>query len=165
MKLTKEQLIELISYIDEATLIDDSDREIQKHKQSDLYYSKRHIPGEHDYWHYKRIKNNLTDFIGSLTNRNVEDMTALHRIKYYIGDGNKPHTDQSDYTIVIILNSDCKGGQLILNNIPQLDFNQTGDYIMYNGGLERHSVTPITEGTREVLVAWYKNSNRNKSLL
>ena len=165
MKLTEEQLTELISYIDESTLIDDEDREIQKQKQSALYYSNRFVASTHETWHYKRIKNKLTDFIGNLTNRNVEDMTALHKLKYYTGGGNKPHTDISDYTIVIILKSDCKGGQLILNDIPQLDFNQTGDYIMYNGGLERHSVTPITEGTREVLVAWYNNPIRNKSLM
>ena len=165
MKLTEEQLTELISYVNDAPLLDSNDVAIQKHEQPALYYSNTFVTSTHDTWHYKRIKNNLTDFIGKLTGRSVDEMTALHKLKYYAGSKNKPHTDLADYTIVIILNSDCIGGQLILNDIPQLDFNQTGDYIMYNGGKERHSVTEITEGTREVLVAWYKNSNLNKSLL
>jgi hypothetical protein len=159
MKLTTSELLKLKEYLNSAPTLTEGEREQFKTTNPGLYNTAYFAKGDHKVVHYKRQDNNLTKFIGKLSGGKVIDMTALHKVTYYPGPGNKPHVDNADRTIVIILNSNCTGGEFILNGIKQDNFYNEGDYIVYNGGVEEHSVTPITEGVREVLVAWYKKTH------
>jgi hypothetical protein len=158
MNLSTFELFQLKEYIKVAPTLTEGEREQFKITNPGLYNTAYFSKGDHKVVHYKRQDNNLTRFIGKLSGGKVVDMTALHKVTYYLGPGNKPHVDNADRTIVIILNSKCTGGEFILNRIKQDNFYKEGDYIVYNGGIEEHSVTPITEGVREVLVAWYKKT-------
>jgi hypothetical protein len=159
MKLDHSEFSQLLEYIDTSPTLTEGEREQFKITNPGLYNTSYFAKGKHNVTHYKRQDNRLTQFLQKLTGRKVQDMTALHTITYYPGPGNKPHVDNSDKTIVIILESDCKGGEFILNGIEQDEFYTARDYTIYNGGLEEHSVNPITEGTRKVLVAWYKETH------
>lgn len=158
MNLSSSELTQLKEYVRLAPILSEGEREQFKYSNPGLYNTSYFAKGVHKVVHFKRQNNSLTDFLEKLSGGKLEDMTALHKVTYFTGPGNKPHVDNADKTIVIILNSDCTGGEFILNGVKQDNFYNEGDYIVYNGGIEEHSVTPITEGVREVLVAWYKKT-------
>lgn len=84
-----------------------------------------------------------------------ETPLTIHTFKYHVGAYSKKHRDTNSYnTFVIILEDDFKGGDFYLND-KLTKFGKRGDVANYIGHEERHSVTPITEGIRTVLVVWY----------
>ena len=106
--------------------------------------------------YYSRKKSPLTDFIDKLSGRDYTDMNSLHKVTYFSGNGIKPHTDNSDCTLVLILNrSHTAGGEFLMNGVEQPNFTNPGDYIIYDGGITVHEVLPVLGGDREVLVATY----------
>lgn len=156
MRLSLQQLADLKNILETAPRTKGKEEYILKTSNPGLGNTSFFAEGEHTVVHYSRVKNTLTDFIDKLTGRHVSEMTALHSGVYFKGTGNKKHVDNSDTTIVIILDMNCEGGEFLLNGVEQKNFNKSGDYIIYNGGRDEHEVLPILEGTREVLVAWYK---------
>lgn len=86
--------------------------------------------------------------------KNVTPLT-IHTFKYHVGAYSKRHRDTNSYnTFVIILEDNFKGGDFYLND-KLTKFGKRGDVANYIGHEERHSVTPIREGVRTVLVVWY----------
>ena len=93
----------------------------------------------------------LSDILGI---KNIIPIT-IHTFNYNVGAYSNRHRDtNSADTFVIILEDDFKGGDFYLND-KLTEFRKRGDVANYMGHEERHSVTPITEGVRTVLVVWY----------
>jgi len=81
---------------------------------------------------------------------------------YNPGEQLKLHTDsRSEFTIVVNLNNDFKGGRFKLNKeVLTLGI---GDVVSFNGELIKHGVETVTEGTRYSLNYWFTNQpNRIK---
>ena len=92
---------------------------------------------------------------------NTEYITNVHYINYGIGKEAKPHVDtgSSIRTYIIMLSDNFEGGDFYLDN--QLIPINLGEMIEFNADMV-HSVSKVTNGNREVLVAWVKKSNKNK---
>ena len=156
MKLTEAELSRLKIILETAPIVEGKEKYELKKKNPGLHNTSFFASGKHTVTHYSKVHNELTSFINRLTGRDTSEMTALHKGTYYVGPGNKKHVDNSDLTIVILLDINCKGGEFLLNGELLNNFSKPGDYVIYNGGRDEHEVLPITEGTREVLVSWYK---------
>ena len=73
---------------------------------------------------------------------------------YSTGEQLKLHTDsRSEFTIVVNLNSNFKGGRFKINN--ELLKLGSGDAVSFNGELIQHGVETVTEGTRYSLNYWF----------
>lgn len=93
-----------------------------------------------------------------------EYIANIHYINYLVGEEAKPHTDKlaSLRTYIILLNDTFKGGDFYLKN-EHIPFTM-GEVLEFPGE-EIHSVKPIEEGNREVLVVWVKLSQKNSKTL
>ena len=92
----------------------------------------------------------------SLTGRNAKDLLSIHTITTFKGAEVYPHKDTSSaISLSLILEDKFKGGDFYLNN-NYVDIKKAGDYLVFNGRKDSHKVTPITEGSRKVLIAFYK---------
>ncbi len=100
----------------------------------------------------------LSDILGI---ENIIPIT-IHTFNYNVGAYSNRHRDtNSADTFVIILEDEYEGGDFYLND-ELTQFRNRGDVARYNGSVSPHEVTPITKGTRTVLVVWYP---RKESLI
>lgn len=113
--------------------------------------------------HYSTKNEKLNNIINGLTNRETKDIIALHTIESVPPCETKSHADShSVCTLNILLEDDFEGGEFYLNNKKYDGLRERGDYVVYNGGKERHSVSKITKGVRKSLIVWY---GKNKELI
>ena len=64
-----------------------------------------------------------------------------------------------------MLENNSEGGDFLFNK-EKIQFKETGEYLLYNGGETLHEVTEIISGNRDVLVIWYRdNTNNTKSII
>lgn len=117
------------------------------------------VKGKHKVINYTLKDIKLNKYLTELTGEPSEDLITIHKATYFKGPGNKEHVDFSDCTLVIMLDHNCIGGDFIFNK-NLIEFRNTGQYLIYNGGKELHSVTEITQGSREVLVVWYRKTSK-----
>jgi len=108
---------------------------------------------EHEYYDITNDDTNkkLANILG------IENTTpiTIHTLIYNQGAVLKKHRDtNSADTFVIILEDNFEGGVFYLNEQPT-KFKKRGDVARYHGDIDFHSLTPITKGTRKVLVVWY----------
>ena len=96
----------------------------------------------------------LTDFFKEEFNIIQNSIVSIHVNEYEEGDECLPHRDSnSEDTILILLNSCDKGGDLLLEN-KSIGLNEEGYYVSYNGGNVTHGVTKVEKGFRKTLVVW-----------
>jgi hypothetical protein len=97
-------------------------------------------------------------------NDESEYISNVHYIKYIVGEGAKPHTDNSisDKSYILLLNDEFEGGEFYLDNKP-IKFKK-GDLLEFDGHL-LHEVKEITKGYREVLVIFSKKKLKVKKTL
>jgi hypothetical protein len=93
-----------------------------------------------------------------------EYIANIHYINYGVDDEAKPHVDTnaSIRTYIIMLNDKFEGGEFYLQN--KLVPFKMGDMIEFDAN-KLHSVKPIKNGNREVLVIWIKWNKKNKKSL
>lgn len=109
-----------------------------------------------DLVHYPTTNSKLNILLESLTGRNAKDLLSIHTITTFKGAEVYPHKDTSSaISLSLILEDKFKGGDFYLNN-NYVDIKKAGDYLVFNGRKDSHKVTPITEGSRKVLIAFYK---------
>ena len=66
------------------------------------------------------------------------------------------HTDKySEITLNILLEDDCEGGYLYIEGKKIEEYEKKGDYVIYEGRKQKHSVTPIIKGKRKALIVWF----------
>jgi len=98
----------------------------------------------------------LSDILGI---ENIIPIT-IHTFNYNVGAYSNRHRDtNSADTFVIILEDEYEGGDFYLND-ELTQFRNRGDVASYVGRECLHSVTPITKGSRKVLVVWYTNEKK-----
>lgn len=97
-------------------------------------------------------------------NDESEYISNVHHIKYVVGEGAKPHTDDSisDKSYILLLDDKFEGGEFYLDN-KHIKF-EKGDLLEFQGHL-LHEVKEITQGQREVLVIFSKKKSKLKKTL
>jgi predicted 2-oxoglutarate/Fe(II)-dependent dioxygenase YbiX len=113
---------------------------------------------EHEYYDITNEDTNkkLASILG------IENATpiTIHIFTYHVGAEMVEHYDTNSYdTFVIILEDKFEGGVFYLNG-KHTEFKKRGDVARYNGSASPHEVTPITNGTRKVLVVWYPKKEK-----
>lgn len=106
--------------------------------------------------HYSTKNEKLNSIIKNLTNEETDNIIAFHTIESHPPAETKPHVDLRSYlTMNILLEDDFEGGDFYLNNKKYDGLKEKGEYILYKGNKEIHSVSKITKGIRKSLIVWY----------
>lgn len=115
--------------------------------------------------HYSLTNEKLNKIISAVTKRKTEDIIALHTIESLPPSKTLPHVDTTSVcTLNILLEDNFEGGKFYLNGKVHNGLNKKGEYIIYNGSKDKHSVSEVTKGVRKSLVVWYKHSGKKTIL-
>ena len=124
-------------------------------------------------------KNTITDsellFLKKYTTDvyTVNDITSIHIGKYEEGDFLENHIDErlvnsnnklNAITLIFLINPAEIGGLLFLDGID-IELNNPGDYVIFDGQKTYHEVTKVEKGIREVLIVWLIKKNKNEKKL
>jgi len=165
MKLTNEELVELKNILSSTPSATDTELQLLKKRAPGVYHSDTFGKGEYGIEYYTLKHKPLNNFLFKITNYDSDYLTTLHKIHYIKGSKVTEHVDYSDLTCVIMLENNSEGGDFLFNK-EKIQFKETGEYLLYNGGETLHEVTEIISGNRDVLVIWYRNNTSNtKSII
>jgi hypothetical protein len=157
MKLSKEILDELIYELEKTPLVNEQEWK-KRIRFNDAF---RRIIKFDDYSdtttvHYSFRNENLNKILTKISKRDIKDALTLHTVEAQPPQTSIEHTDKASYlTLNILLEDNFEGGYLYINGKKINDYKNRGDYIMYNGCEEPHSVSPIIKGKRKSLIVWY----------
>ena len=157
MKLSTNQLNTLKSILSETPIANKDELQLLKSRAPGVFHSNTYGRGSYDIKYYTLKFKPLNDFLYKITNWEPKYLTTLHEIKSTVGSRVAEHVDYSDLTCVIMLDNNSEGGDFIYNK-EKIEFKETGEYILYNGGETLHEVTEIHSGNRNVLVIWYRKN-------
>lgn len=163
MKLSKQQLAELISIIESTPTANEKEMEELRVNAPGVYNNKKWLSANSITFYSLKHKP-LNNFVRRLTNYDEETLTSIHKIHYGKGSKITEHTDFSDLTCVIILANNSEGGDFIMNG-KKVKFKEEGEYMVYNGKKTLHEVTEITNGDRVVLAFFHRDNKINKKKL
>lgn len=155
-KLSSDELKELLHLCDNVKYAETDHRKFLDEKAPGLTYYKKYTRGGMKATMLS-INNNkeLLQFITKITKLPKEDLVSIHFTEYVVGSETLDHRDSnSSNTFLFLLNSAKKGGNLRIEG-ELIDFNEEGNWILYNGGSMLHGVTKVEEGYRRVLAVWY----------
>jgi len=106
--------------------------------------------------HYSFRNNNLNKILTEISKRDIKDALTLHTVEAYPPQSTIEHIDKaSQLTLNILLEDNFEGGYIYINGEKINGLRERGDYLMYNGSKEPHSVTPVIRGKRKSLIVWY----------
>jgi len=120
-------------------------------------------PTDADGWDFSKNVN----IIDVITNKVDEYVKNIDEYKFVVQrlDDTKhsiPHTDYLDYTLVMLLNNEFDGGELIIEDVPsQL---KKGNLIIFEAK-KMHYVSKITKGERYTLVGFISLKKKTKKTL
>ena len=97
----------------------------------------------------------LVKFLCTIAKQDTLKVKNIHIVNYRPGELINEHRDLSALTLVIITEDNFKGGELVLNGTVVDDFKSNGDYMIFNGAKNPHSVTEITEGFRQTISVFF----------
>lgn len=112
-------------------------------------------------------KNNLelVNLVNDITGNKTDEINSFFHITYNVGDKLPKHRDRSNHQIKknpeqsisysFLLNMCEEGGEFLLNDL-NINFNQPGQYVWFDGHEIFHEITEVKKGKREVLVIWYR---------
>ena len=153
-KISEEEVSTLENLISTTSKSKDNQEE-QLTETQDYINNRRYVLPDIDIEYYSTDNKELNKKLSEILK--VDDVVpiTIHKFKYENGAHSKRHKDlNSNQTFVIILEDDYEGGDFYLND-ELTDFRNRGDVATYVGNESHHYVTPITKGTRTVLVVWY----------
>lgn len=109
-----------------------------------------------DMKHYGLHDTDLNNFILNKFGNENYSIDFFYELIYKVGDYTNPHLDKktSIQTTLILLNEGFKGGELVINN-EEIDFNNRGSYVNFEGYKDTHSVKKVLSGERKVLVVMF----------
>jgi predicted 2-oxoglutarate/Fe(II)-dependent dioxygenase YbiX len=157
MKLTKNKLEELIYELSKTPFVNEKEWN-DRLRVTDAF---RKIKENKEYTtalmtHYSFRNKNLNKIISEITKRDISEALSLHTIEAYPPESTREHMDAfSHLTLNILLEDDFEGGYIYINGEKINGLRERGDYLMYNGSKEPHSVTPVIKGKRKSLIVWY----------
>lgn len=96
----------------------------------------------------------------------IDDLNPLtvHTVNYEVGGEVLEHIDANSFnTFVIMLDDNYEGGDFYIED-ELIEFHKRGEVAQYVGWQKRHRVSPVTKGTRKVLVMWY-GANHTKTII
>lgn len=126
-------------------------------KSQDLISRHDHIFPNTECEYYDITNKDINKKLSIILQKENETPISLHTLIYRQGAEMKRHRDtNSADTFVIMLEDNFEGGVFYLNEEPT-QFKKRGEVARYHGHTNFHSVTPITKGTRKVLIVWYAN--------
>ena len=109
----------------------------------------------------EKLLNTLKPFINP---NDFKHIYSIHWIKYESEYECLEHIDMESYTTYILnLNDGFEGGELFVNGINTQS--KQGDIVIFNGMKDKHRVSKITKGIREVLVVWISPTSKLKGLI
>lgn len=113
--------------------------------------------------HYGFHDSELNKFLQTKFGKDEYQLDFFYKLDYQVGDYTTPHRDKYFVlqTTLILLSEDFEGGELIVDD-SNVNLNEKGKYISFNGHDHIHSVTEVTSGVRSVLVVMF---NKRDSLL
>lgn len=158
MKLSDETFNTLISELAKTPLVNEQELYERTSLVAEFkrVEERKSIILKSDLDHYSFRNDNLNKIITDLTKKNIKDAISLHLITSVPPRETKPHLDgHAVCTLVILLEDDFEGGDFYLNEKKTNLLKTKGEYVIYNGGIERHAVTKITKGIRKTLIVWY----------
>ena len=165
MKLTEKEFNTLLDELSKTPLATQNEIEFRASIEKEFRYVQKNISKTllgSELIHYSTRNEKLNEIINNLTSRDTSDIIALHTIESHPPSETKPHVDlRSTCTLNILLKDKFEGGEFYLNGELYEGLRKKGDYIVYNGGKELHSVSPITSGVRKSLIVWYGKLTKN----
>lgn len=108
--------------------------------------------------YYTNSNKKLNDFFKKVFNNFNIEFFIISEVTYTAGGFALPHTDPSSYlTYNVMIDDNFEGGDAYVGD-TKYQFKKKGDVICFNGGIDKHSVSEITKGTRRILSIWAKKS-------
>jgi hypothetical protein len=167
--ITDSELLFLKKYINDVYTLHKNNLIIWKYPAG-KNTKERYSNGSATYVYLPILKNDeLTNFIKEKTECSVSDITSIHIGKYEEGDFLENHIDErlvnsnnklNAITLIFLINPAEIGGLLFLDGID-IELNNSGDYIIFDGQKTYHEVTKVEKGTREVLIVWLIEKDKN----
>ena len=158
MKLSTQKFNELINELEKTPLINKAEWEKKISITSDwapVSLDKSWITTT-KVIHYSLRNPNLNKILEELSGRSIRDCLTLHTVEAVPPQATVPHTDlYSQITLNILLEDECEGGYLYLGDEKVEGYKEKGDYVIYEGRKQKHSVTAIEKGKRKALIVWY----------
>jgi len=123
-----------------------------------------------------RTQNNkeLVEFVNTITGHETKNINSFFHITYNVGDKLPRHRDMSNHDIKenpdhsisysFLLNMCVEGGEFLLDDVD-INFNQPGQYVWFDGQDIFHEIKEVKKGKREVLVIWYRPNIETRGLL
>ena len=158
MKLSTQKFNELINELEKTPLINEAEW------QKKVSITNDWAPVSQDKsWitttkviHYSLRNPNLNKILEELSGRSIKECLTLHTVEAVPPQATVAHTDKySEITLNILLEDDCEGGYLYIEGKKIEEYEKKGDYVIYEGRKQKHSVTPIIKGKRKALIVWF----------
>jgi hypothetical protein len=138
-------------------LLDNKDKVIIHYEKSEIHNEldlpiQKNQPTDADGWDFNRNKDIIDKIINVITNYigDIDEhpfvVQRLDKTKK-----SKPHYDYMDYTAVLLLNNNFKGGELIIEDVEASL--KKGNLILFRSN-RIHYVSKVTEGERYTLVGF-----------
>ena len=146
-------------------LLDDNDKIIIHYEKSEINNDldlpiQKDQPTDADGWDFNKNTSIIDKIINVIGNyiENVEEypfvVQRLDKTKK-----SKPHYDYNDYTAVLLLNNDFKGGELIIEDVEA--GLKKGNLILFKSN-KIHYVSKVTDGERYTLVGFIGLKKKTK---
>ena len=171
--ITYYELLFLKKYINDVYTLHKDNLKIWKYPAG-KNTKERYSNGSATYIYLPILKNDeLINFIKEKTVCSVNDITSIHIGKYEEGDFLENHIDErlvnsnnklNAITLIFLINPAEIGGLLFLDGID-IELNNPGDYVIFDGQKTYHEVTKVEKGIREVLIVWLIEKNKNEKKL
>lgn len=112
---------------------------------------------------YSRYNKKLNTELSRILNIDNDSPLTIHTVNYEIGGEVLEHIDANSFnTFVLMLDDNYEGGDFYVED-ELVEFNTRGQVAHYVGWEKRHKVTPVTKGTRKVLVVWYGSNEKKET--
>lgn len=110
--------------------------------------------------HYGQQDFELNSFLLSKFGKDKFQLDFFYKLDYFPGHYTVAHRDKYFVlqTTLILLSEDFIGGELYVDG-KDVNLNQRGKYINFNGHDHIHSVSEVTSGVRSVLVVMFNKKN------
>lgn len=172
MKLTNEEYFFLKSELDKTSIMTEEQLTYIKSAHKYMYLTVHDIPHSgrvlhtQSCWFYTLENDKLNKFICDKFEEPIYNLYTMHRLIYTEGGECKHHKDRfnTHKTVSIILSDDFDGGDMFIN-YEKVEMNKNGEYVIFNGGSDWHSVDKITRGLRDVLIVWFSKKQSKFSLI
>lgn len=167
-----EEINFLITELENTPTMTEDDMRYIKSSHNNMYLTVHNIPYDNKVlytkkcWFYTLKNEKLNAFICSKFNEPIDNLYTMHRLIYESGGKCKRHKDRftTHKTVTLILSDEFSGGDMYIND-KKVQCNQTGEYVVFDGGNDWHEVKEVTSGYRDVLIVWFSKKQPKFSII